>query len=131
MADLHTEKQLLSGFYDLESGAWRWTAQDFRVLLKVPADAAQKGAYLTLQGAITEGGIQNGPVEVSAVLQGVPLASQTFTKAGEMIYRVEIPSAVLRSTSLLADFHVSRTFRAPGDKRDLGVIASVIGIRPK
>src|SRR5215475_794153 len=64
MADLHTEKQLLSGFYDLEAGAWRWTAQDFRVLLKVPTDAGQKGAYLTLQGTITEGGLQNGPVEV-------------------------------------------------------------------
>jgi hypothetical protein len=131
MADLHTEKQLLSGFYDLEAGAWRWTAQDFRVVLKVPADASQKGAYLTLQGTVTEGALQNGPVEIAAALQGVPLAGESFSKAGEMIYRAEIPSAVLRSSSLLADFHVNRTFRAPGDKRDLGVIASVISIRSK
>jgi hypothetical protein len=131
MADLHTEKQLLSGFYDLEAGAWRWTAQDFRVLLKVPDHAGDKGGYLTLQGTVTEGALQNGPVEVSATLQGVPLPPQSFSKAGEMIYRVEVPPAIFRSASLLADFHVNRTYRAPGDKRVLGVIATVISIRSK
>ena len=39
-------KQLVNGFYAIESGAWRWTAKDFTATLRPPAGAAAQGATL-------------------------------------------------------------------------------------
>ena len=42
-------RQLVSGFYGIETGAWRWTGKQFAVALGTPAGAAQKGAVLELK----------------------------------------------------------------------------------
>src|SRR4051812_31507163 len=44
MNDAAASAQLLSGFYPVESGAWRWTAGKFSVLLRTPPGSAQSGA---------------------------------------------------------------------------------------
>ena len=46
VADTSSDAQLIRGFYPLEHGAWRWTAGNFTVALKVPAGADQNGARL-------------------------------------------------------------------------------------
>src|SRR5579885_136828 len=48
LGDPKSVPQLIGGFYDIESGAWRWTGKQFTVDLGVPLGAAQKGAALTL-----------------------------------------------------------------------------------
>ncbi len=131
MSDLHTQKQLMSGFYELEAGAWRWTGKTFTVSLKVPNDAASKGAVLILQGTIVADALTNGPLEVSSSVDGTPLTSQSFSKAGELIYRVDVPPAALQRPLVVVKFVLSGTHRVPGDLRDLGVIASVISLRSK
>ena len=131
MADLHTQKQLIRGFYSLEDGAWRWTSGDFLVSLKVPEEVQQKGGTLTLQGSLTPTALQNGPLEISSSLSGVPLAKQSFSKPGEFVYRVDVPVPAAQRPVALAEFTVSRTHRVPGDQRELGVIASVISLRSK
>jgi hypothetical protein len=131
MSDLHTQKQLLRGFYDLESGAWRWTQKAFTVALKVPSDGATKGAVLTLQGSVQPGSLQNGPLEISSVVGGTALPSKTVSKAGELIYRADVPPSALAQQVVLVDFTLSNTHRVPGDARDLGIIASVISLRSK
>ncbi|MFZ0589612.1 MAG: hypothetical protein WAM39_03965 [Bryobacteraceae bacterium] len=131
MSDLHTQKQLMSGFYELEAGAWRWTAKAFTVSLKVPNDAASKGAVLILQGTIVPDALANGPLEVSSSVEGTPLTSQSFSKSGEMIYRVDVPATALQRPVVIVKFVLSATHRVPGDLRDLGVISSVISLRSK
>ena len=131
MADLHTQKQLLKGFYNLEAGAWRWTDKDFSVMLKVPSDAQKSGGVLTLQGTLVPESVQNGPVEISAQIAGQPLEKKSFSKAGELIYRVDVPAAALDRPLIAADFSLSSTHRVPGDRRNLGVIATVISLRSK
>src|SRR5205085_461897 len=54
VADPHASIQLTKGFYDIESGAWRWTARSFSATLHPPKDAAQKGARLVLKLAISD-----------------------------------------------------------------------------
>lgn len=131
MADLHTTRQLVSGFYQLEAGAWRWTAKDFKVLLKVPENAAQKGAVLTLQGSLPEAELRNGPVTIEASVGGAPLPPKTFSKQGELIYRVDVPASALRSPKIIANFTVDKVFQIPEDKRQLGIVASVFSLRVK
>lgn len=131
MSDLHSQKQLLRGFYDLEAGAWRWTQRTFTVALKVPGDAATKGAVLTLQGSVQPGSLQNGSLEISSAVGDTALASQSVSKPGELIYRADVPPSALAQPVVLAEFTLSNTHRVPGDARDLGVIASVISLRSK
>jgi hypothetical protein len=130
MSDLHTQNQLMSGFYNLEAGAWRWTGKTFMVSLKVPEDAS-KGATLILQGTVAPESVSNGPFEISSTVGDTQLAPQSVTKAGEVIYRAEVPPAALQRPVVVATFTVSSTHRVPGDQRDLGMIASVISLRSK
>lgn len=131
MSDLHTQKQLMSGFYELEAGAWRWTGKAFTVSLKPPNDAASKGAVLTLQGTIVPDAVRNGPLEIGSSVDGTPVTSQSFSKPGELIYRVDVPPSALRRPVVVVKFVLSSTHRVSGDLRDLGVIASVISLRSK
>lgn len=131
MSDLHTQKQLLRGFYDLEAGAWRWTSKSFTVGLKVPEEASEKGAVLTLQGTIPPEAVQNAPLEINASVAGIALPVQSFSKPGELIYRGDVPASALDQSVVLADFNLSSSHRVPGDLRDLGIIASVISLRLK
>jgi hypothetical protein len=131
MADLHTQKQLLKGFYQLEAGAWRWTDKDFSVMLKVPEDAAKNGGVLTLQGSLAPESVQNGPVEISCQVSGQPVEKKSFTKQGQIIYRVDVPASALTTSLVAADFSLSSTHRVPGDERDLGIIATIIGLHAK
>lgn len=131
MADLHTEKQLIGGFYALESGAWRWTTKEFTVMLKVPDGAAKAGGVLTLQGSIPPEGVQNGPLEIACDIGGQPIANQSFSKPGEIIYRVDAPASAFSAPLVAAHCTLSSTHRVPGDLRDLGIVVSVIGLRSK
>jgi hypothetical protein len=131
MADLHTQKQLLRGFYQLEAGAWRWTEKDFSVMLKVPEDASKKGGVLTLQGSLPPESVQNGPLEINSRIGDTTLKNKSFSKPGEIIYRVDVPPSALTTPLVAAEFSLNSTHRVPGDVRDLGVIATVIGLRAK
>ncbi|HXE12189.1 MAG TPA: hypothetical protein VN633_08720 [Bryobacteraceae bacterium] len=131
MSDLHTQNQLMSGFYSLEAGAWRWTGKTFQVSLKVPDGGGSKGAVLTLQGTVPPESLSNGQFEINSTIGDTQLAPQSFTKAGEVIYRAEVPPSALAQPIAVATFTVSSTHRVPGDERDLGMIASVISLRSK
>src|SRR5258706_7820763 len=49
MGDPKAEPQLVTGFYGVEAGAWRWVAKQFTLTLKPPFGSAQKGAKLTVK----------------------------------------------------------------------------------
>jgi len=133
MADLHTEKQLLSGFYDLEGGAWRWTGKVFEVQLAVPPEAQTNGGILTLQGTMTKDGLdkRGGQVILSSAIGAADLPPMTISRPGEFIYRAQVPANALTSSTITADFKLDKTFTVPDDARNLGVIATVISLHSK
>ncbi len=82
MGDPKVETQLVSGFYGIESGAWRWTAKQFMAVLRVPAGAAQKGATLDLSLTVPQPVIEKlKSLVLTCSIDGKPLPPETFPSA--------------------------------------------------
>jgi hypothetical protein len=133
MGDRGAAPQLASGFYDIESNAWRWTMQKFAVNLRPPARAAQQGAVLELHLTVPQPSIQKlGSITLSAAIGGAALAPETYSKQGEYIYRRDIPANLLAGDAVRIDFQLDKAM-PPGDvdKRELGIVASSVGLVAK
>ena len=130
MGDSTMAKQLAGGFYDIESGAWRWTMQKFAVTLGPPPHAPQKGAVLELHLTVPQSSIQKlGSVTLSASIGGTALAPETYTQPGEHVYRRDVAANLLAGDAVRVDFELDKVV-PPGDidKRELGVVASSVGL---
>ena len=133
MSDPRTAGQLLDGFYGVEAGAWRWTAKQFSVKLKVPAEAAQKGAslrvLLTVPPAVIE---KSGAVTLSASLEGSTLAPETYSAAGQYTYRRDVSASLLGGSDTVVSFQLDKSMTPGGeDKRELGVVVTTIALAAK
>ncbi|MCL4402849.1 MAG: hypothetical protein M1436_09345 [Acidobacteria bacterium] len=124
---------MIAGFYPIEQNAWRWTAGKFAVLLKTPRGAERTGAILQLKFSIPEAVLGKlKTVSIGASIAGKPLSPESYTQPGEFIYAREVPSGMLTGQSVRVDFALDK-FLPPGsvDQRELGVIASSIGLEAK
>ena len=132
-ADPRGAVQLLRGFHEVENDQWRWTAGEFAVTLRVPKGAAQKGANLILKFAIAEASIRKfGSVSISARLDNTDLPAENFTASGLGTYTRDIPASALTGEAVTVSFKVNKFIPASdADQRDLGVIASLIGLEAK
>jgi hypothetical protein len=130
MGDPRAADQLVNGFYDIEDGAWRWTGKQFVVELGTPLGANTRGATLQFQLTVPPVVIEkNGAVTLSASVDGSQLAPETYTKAGEYVYRRDVPEGVLGPPSVKASFEVDKTLSPGGaDTRVLGIIATTVGL---
>jgi hypothetical protein len=133
MADPRGAVQLLRGFHEVEESQWRWTAGEFAVTLKVPKGAAQRGANLILKFAVAEPSIKKfGSVTISGKLDTTDLAPEKYTAPGLTTYTREIPANALTGDSVNVTFKVGNFIPASdSDQRELGVIASLIGLEVK
>lgn len=128
IADPETKNQLLSGFYQLEDQAWRWTAREFSVALKPPQGAERHGATLRLVLYIPDSQIQLlGPMTLAASTGSYALDPETFSKGGTYSYLRKIPPSALDTSLLPVDFCFDKAL-APlsADGRELTVIVSKI-----
>ncbi len=133
MGDRTMAYQLVSGFHEIEAGAWRWTMQNFTVNLKPPAHAAQQGAVLELRLTVPPPSIQKlGSITLAASVGGTALAPETYSKAGDYNYRRDVPANVLAGDAVRVDFQLDKAV-PPGDvdKRELGVVALSVGLVSK
>ncbi len=131
VADPASADQLKSGFHAVEQNAWRWTEREFSVVLGPPQGAAEFGALLEFRLAIPDAVISMlSPLTLSAVVGGVSLAPETYSRAGEFIYSREIPPSALAGDAVTIDFSLDKAIQ-PGkvDRRELGVIASSFVLR--
>src|ERR1700722_381034 len=112
--------QIISGLYDLESGAWRWMSGVATVLLKCPAEALPVEASFNIPDAAPARRVQ-------LLLDGREVASQTYSGPGSYVLKSP-PQAPAGPTATIA-LTVDRTFFVPGDHRDLGMVVSAIGFR--
>jgi hypothetical protein len=131
LGDPKSAPQLIGGFYDIESGAWRWTGKQFTVELGVPFGAAQKGAALVLDLTVPPVVIEKGKsVTLAAAVDGNPLPPETYQTPGDYTYRREVPAALLGHDSVRVTFTLDKTVQAGGgDLRDLGIIATTVGLQ--
>jgi hypothetical protein len=128
MGDPRAAGQLVSGFYDIEGGTWRWTAKQFVVQLGTPVGANANGATLELQFTIPAVVIEkNTSVTLSAAVDGNALPPETYTKAGEYVYKRDVPANVLGGNVVKASFEVDKSLIPSGaDQRVLGVVATSV-----
>jgi hypothetical protein len=131
MNDPKAEAQLLSGFYALE-GTWRWTAGKFTALLKTPLGAAQRGATASLDFTIPDSVIQKlKNMTLSASINGMTLKSTTYKDAGQYTFTADVPASMLAGDTVKVDFALDKSLPPGVDKRELGVIATSVGIAGK
>ena len=133
MTDGHAKHQLVSGFYDVEGGAWRWTAQKFSVTLQPPAQSATNGAKLALKLVIPGPLIQKlNAITLSAKVGDTSLPPETYNKSGEFTYSRDVPSSALQANSVRVDFWLDKSIPPTGgDQRQLGIVVSQVGLEPK
>jgi hypothetical protein len=118
------KKQLTKGVYQLESGAWRWTAGNFTITLKTPPGAAQKGAVLTLNlvasGAVLQ---QVHSQSLTAAIGDQTLKTEKYLDPGAHTFTADVPASALTGDTVAIDFSLDNSL-PPGttDRRELGII---------
>jgi hypothetical protein len=133
MNDPKQESQLLTGFYAIEANSWRWTAQNFSVNLRTPANAAQKGGTVDLELTVPEVAIQKlKSVTLSAKTGDTALLTKKYTQAGQYSFKADLPPAAFSRASTRIDFSLDKVMPpAGGDQRELGIIVSAVSLESK
>jgi hypothetical protein len=133
MGDPKAEPQLVTGFYGVEAGAWRWAAKQFTVTLRPPAGSAQKGAKLSVKLTVPPVVIEkNKNVSLSATVGSAALAPETYTTPGDYFYVRDVPASALTGDSVRVDFVLDKAMPPSGaDIRELGIIVLSIGLESK
>lgn len=129
--DPQVESQLLSGFHQIEQGAWRWAAHQFSVSLRGPFLASQRGAVLHLGFAIPDPIVKLGPLTITASVGGVALPPERYTEAGKFELVREVPPSAFAADPVKIEFTTDR-FLPPNatDKRELSVVVQSIALEP-
>jgi hypothetical protein len=109
--------QAVGGVYGVEQGSWRWTAGRAEFLVKAPEEPAVLAAEFVIPEA-------SPARRVRLLADGAVAAEASYEGPGS--YRLESRDRVSGKRIAL---EVDRTFRAPGDARELGVILTGIGYR--
>lgn len=133
VADPKDATQLLSGFYNVEGDAWRWSMKQFAVSLAPPTGAAQNGATLVLNFALPDAvaGKLLG-VSVTPTVAGRPVPPCHVTQPGEQTCQFAVPAAALKADAVVVEFTLDKAVEpGEGDSRQLGLVVSRIGFVAK
>jgi len=133
VADPADSEQIVSGFSNVEADAWRWSTSKFSVVLRPPPGAAQNGAKLELNFTLHDAVVGKlGPVTVSAVVNGSPIAPETFSQAGDFVYSHDVPASALGSDVVNVEFSTDKALPpTEKDKRELALIVKTIKLVSK
>lgn len=130
MSDARAQMQLSYGFYQLESGAWRWTERTFGVSLRVPPNAARNGARLVMKVTVPQTQLDRlGSLTLSARVNGLDVAPETYSRAGEFLYQRDIPATALAQDMATVEFSLDKVAPpVPPDVRELGIVVTSVGL---
>ncbi|HLI84010.1 MAG TPA: hypothetical protein VKV17_08830 [Bryobacteraceae bacterium] len=110
--------QIVSGIYQLEANAYRWTAARGILIFKSPSVPAPLAATFTIPAA--------APARrIAILLDGRQVAAQVYRSPGT--YTLESPPVAPAGPSANVAIQVDRTFSAPPDTRQLGIVLSAAG----
>jgi hypothetical protein len=130
MHDMDVTGQLVSGFYQVESNKWRWTAGDFSIVLATPPRAATHGANLVFAFYIPDAILRRtGPLTLFVYIDQTEAGRTTYKTAGAQRFSAIIPPQLLRQSPVAIDFHLDRSVpKGVLDSRELGFIAESISL---
>jgi hypothetical protein len=133
MNDPRAQRQLVSGLYNVENGAWRWTAGKFSLSLQPPPGSETKGAKLALKLNVPDSAIkQLNILTLSAKVGDTSLPPQTFNKGGDYTYEADVPSTALQTAPVRVDFWLDKSVPpSASDRRELGIIVNQVGLIAK
>jgi hypothetical protein len=133
MGDPLSASQLVSGFYTIEQKSWRWTGQQFTVLLRPPLGAAQKGAALKMRLTVPNPVIaQLKTVSLAASVNGHALPPETYSRPGQYTFTRDVDASLLGGQSAKIEFQLDKAMApANGDVRKLGIVAQSIGLEAR
>jgi hypothetical protein len=119
--------RLGEGWFTIENGA-RWIGRHATAILGEPETLAQK---LYVEGYAARAALESGPLRLTLRAGGREVASVPLLEANKL-FRVEaeLPKDLVPAYSLEIGIDCSRTFRPPGDGRDLGIVINAIELRP-
>lgn len=116
------EQQIVSGIYSLEDGKYRWTGARADILLKSPSPSAIAIVHLYIPDA--------APARtVTVLIEGLAVAHQTYGGPGS--YKLTTSAAKIAGDSATLTIAVDKTFSAPGDQRQLGLILTQVELAPE
>ena len=133
MGDPKAAPQLLNGFFNIESNAWRWTMGKFTVALRPPRNAGVKGATLHLKFVLPEAVLSKiKTTSISAKVGSVVLSPETYTQPGEFDYSRDVDPKLLAGEVVNVEFSMDKFLTAGAvESRELGVIATSVGFEAK
>ncbi len=112
------DAQIVSGLFDLELGKQRWMSGSATVMLVSPRDAEPLHVNFYQP--------DYAPArKLSILLDGRIIYSGALPGSG--IHRIVTPPQKARDATSLIELQVDRTFSAPGDSRQLGIVLFDVG----
>ena len=132
-SDPNQEPQLLDGFYSIEANAWRWTAKQFRVVLRPPVGTAQNGATLDMALTVPQPAIDHAKsLTLTASVEGTPLPPETYTKSGQFEFKRDVPAVALTKPAVRIQFSLDNAIPPSGaERRELGIIVTSVALQAK
>jgi hypothetical protein len=111
---------IVSGIYDLEDGSFRWMSRAAVVALKSPPAAAPLRVTFRIP--------PSSPARrVTLMLDGRPVASQTYAAPGA--YTLASAPLLPAAPEALVEIEADKTFTAPPDVRELGIVLLEVGFQ--
>jgi hypothetical protein len=110
--------QIVEGAYGLENNSWRWVSATSAFRLHTPPNPARFAAQLFVPPQVT-------PCTVTVSVNGSVIATAKYPASGRYELSGSIAGALPESVT--ATLTADRTFRAPHDARDLGLVLIAIG----
>jgi hypothetical protein len=115
------ERQLLSGFYEVQDGAWRWMGPNGTAILAVPESAGSFKLDLYVP--------DNAPArQISVEAGGRLLLERTLDGPGGHV--IETPIERPPGDAARIVIRAQPSFFAPGDERELSVVVNSFGFSP-
>jgi hypothetical protein len=126
VGDAAYSDQLGSGWYQIENHA-RWMSRKASVRMGGPTSRTQK---LYVKGYGAAAALANGPVMLHLRAADTDLGAKAVTQPNEPFeLDFELPPDLVRQKEIEITVECSRTLRAPGDARELGMILLSFAIR--
>jgi hypothetical protein len=113
-------EQIVSGIYQLEGGAYRWMGASATVVVKAPQTAALLAVNFTIPAPARAR-------RVTLLMDGTPVATEGYPGPGT--YKLETKPIRPAGNTAEVEIRVDRTFSAPPDTRELGIVLSAVGFR--
>lgn len=109
--------QLGEGWFNLETG-FRWSSKHAVVYLSGPTAAGQK---LTIHGFAPEQQLKKGPLHIDVTVDGHAEPARTIDQE-DFLLTYDVPNELVGRQKIAVAFTLDRTFQAPNDGRNLGLV---------